>query len=114
MKTSNDTHTNQKAMLQLLELDKDLTARLQRLTADLSKTHSADSAEQAVERENDEVLEQLRHETEVELHQIKHALDRLKEGTYFTCEECGGEISEGRLGVVPYTELCIDCADKAN
>lgn len=100
-------------MLHLLDLEKELTTRVESLTADLSKIHSADSGEQAVERENDEVLEQLRRDAANELHKVKHALQRIKEGTYNICEECGGKISSERLKILPFTELCINCADKA-
>ncbi len=40
---------------------------------------------------------------------IKHALDRIDNGTYGICEECGEEISEKRLRARPVTSVCIDC-----
>jgi len=40
---------------------------------------------------------------------IREALDRIDQGTYGICEECGEEISEKRLMVRPVTTLCIDC-----
>ncbi|HET6466231.1 MAG TPA: TraR/DksA C4-type zinc finger protein [Nitrospiria bacterium] len=43
---------------------------------------------------------------------IKDALQRLKEGTYGICEECGTEIPEKRLMVMPFTSLCVDCQQK--
>jgi DnaK suppressor protein len=38
------------------------------------------------------------------------ALARLDEGTYGTCEQCGGRISKPRLDAIPYTPYCRDCA----
>ena len=44
-----------------------------------------------------------------ELEQIDAALRKIDDGTYGTCEECGEEIDEGRLKVVPYAEYCVNC-----
>lgn len=43
---------------------------------------------------------------------IKEALERIENGTYGICEECGEEISEARLKARPVTTLCIDCKKK--
>jgi DnaK suppressor protein len=40
---------------------------------------------------------------------IKEALDRIGNGTYGTCENCGRSISEKRLMVRPVTTECIEC-----
>lgn len=40
---------------------------------------------------------------------IQEALQRIEEGEFGICEECGCEISEGRLEARPVTTLCIDC-----
>lgn len=40
---------------------------------------------------------------------IKDALDRIEEGTFGICDECGEEISRERLKARPVTTLCIDC-----
>jgi DnaK suppressor protein len=40
---------------------------------------------------------------------IKEALERIEQGTYGICEECGEEISTERLKARPVTTLCIDC-----
>jgi DnaK suppressor protein len=45
--------------------------------------------------------------------QIDEALLRLDEGTYGICEDCGREISEGRLKAVPFARRCIQCQAKA-
>ena len=43
---------------------------------------------------------------------IDEALRKLKEGTYGKCEDCGEEISEKRLKVMPFAIYCIDCKEK--
>lgn len=45
------------------------------------------------------------------LHDIDESLRKIKEGTYGICEECGEEISEKRLGVIPTACLCINCQE---
>ena len=50
-----------------------------------------------------------------ELHlirKIQAALQRIEEGTYGICEECGEEISLSRLKARPVTRLCIKCKEK--
>ena len=72
---------------------------------------SADWSEQASERENDEVLESLGNSSEQELQMINFALTRLDNGTYFQCAECGEQIPEARLELLPFTAYCVDCAE---
>jgi len=73
---------------------------------------SADWTEQAVERENDEVLESLGNNAKQELVMIQAALKRIESGEYFNCRICGEEIPPARLEVLPFNSLCIDCAGK--
>ena len=40
---------------------------------------------------------------------IQEALERIDDGTFGICEECGEEIGFKRLEVRPVTTLCIDC-----
>lgn len=81
---------------------------LQRKTQPLDK----DFAEQAVERENDEVQEQLARSGRLEMQQINKALDRIDAGEYTLCSNCGGDIPVGRLQAIPFTELCVECAQR--
>jgi DnaK suppressor protein len=45
------------------------------------------------------------------LHGIDEAIRKIAEGTYGICEECGEQISEKRLQVLPAATLCIDCQE---
>jgi len=105
------TEVNKLALKTLLQLEDELSKRLESLSADMTKSHDPDSSEQAVERENDEVIAQLENDTRVELQQVRHAMKRLEQGTYHDCAICGDEISLERLTAIPYTQYCIDCAD---
>ncbi len=43
---------------------------------------------------------------------IEAALERIEEGTYGACDECGGPIPKLRLNAIPYTPFCVKCAEK--
>jgi len=46
------------------------------------------------------------------LAEIDLALERIKEGTYGVCEECGEPVGEKRLEVLPFTRVCVDCQSR--
>src|SRR5262245_21839442 len=65
--------------------------------------HQADMGTETFEREKDlSILEQV----EAELADVEHALRRLDDGTYGTCEVCGKVIPEERLEAMPATRRC--------
>jgi len=43
------------------------------------------------------------------LRAIDDALQRIEEGTYGKCEECGKPIRKTRLKAIPHARLCITC-----
>ena len=88
-----------------------MQARLSSIKKDVTQEHSGDSAEQAQERENDEVVDAIGNETRQSLHAIQVALDKIAEGSYGECEKCGKDIGEARLRVIPEAALCVTCAD---
>lgn len=47
-----------------------------------------------------------------ELQMIEHALQKIEEGTYGVCGECGGGIPLPRLEALPFAEYCIDCQEE--
>ena len=44
-----------------------------------------------------------------QLAQIEAALQKLDDGVYGQCDNCGQPIASGRLEVLPYANLCIRC-----
>lgn len=88
----------------------DLRARLASLKQDASQAHSTDSAEQAQERENDEVVDGIANETELSIQIIQAALGRIEDGSYGVCEVCGEPVSEARLKAIPEATRCVSCA----
>jgi DnaK suppressor protein len=47
---------------------------------------------------------------ETGLERVERALAKLDEGTYGTCDRCGGPIAPKRLEAMPDSTLCVDCA----
>ena len=67
--------------------------------------HQADMGTETFEREKDlSILEQV----EAELAAVEHALRRLDDGTYGTCEVCGTPIPDERLEAMPAARLCLE------
>ncbi|MFO0774180.1 MAG: TraR/DksA C4-type zinc finger protein [Nitrospiraceae bacterium] len=65
-----------------------------------------DQASMDLEREVDISLMEMRNRKR---QMIDEAMTRLAEGTYGICAECGVDISEKRLAVVPFAKLCVEC-----
>ena len=94
----------------LLKRLSELDIRLHAIEAELDAPHSKDWEELAVEREGDEVLEQLGQSGQDEILRIRAALQRIRDEEYGFCARCGEKISEERLDVLPDTPLCRTCA----
>jgi DnaK suppressor protein len=50
------------------------------------------------------------HSLEATAERVARALAKLEEGTYGTCDRCGGPIAPGRLRAAPESARCIECA----
>ena len=90
---------------------KDLIGQEKKTAESLSdlKEESPDFTDQAtMESERDFSLN-IRERNNRLIGKINDALERLKQGTFSICEECGETISENRLLVRPVTTLCIGC-----
>ena len=88
-------------------------SRIARKTRHREEPLPQDFAEQAVELENQELLEALDAEVAEELRQISRALVRIDSGEYAHCTSCGEGIPVARLEAMPTTSLCLDCATEA-
>src|SRR5207302_7064081 len=66
--------------------------------------HPADVGTETFNRERDlSILESV----EAELADVEHALRRLDDGTYGTCEACGKPIGDERLEAQPAARFCL-------
>ena len=103
-----DREQNRLEVLRDEFLDEGLTSETeQESLSELSSVdqHQADTGTETFNRERDmSILESL----EAELADVEHALRRLDEGTYGTCEACGRPIDDARLEAMPATRFCLE------
>ena len=67
--------------------------------------HQADVGTETFNRERDlSILENV----EAELVDVEHAIRRLDDGSYGTCEACGKPIDDARLEAMPAARFCLD------
>ena len=91
--------------------ERELLADIARAETEARNTRDAevqDYADQAVTSEGKEALF---HETSSEwnvLTQVREALQRIENGTYGKCVDCGRQIEDHRLRAVPWTPYCIE------
>ena len=90
-----------------------LSRRADNIEADLRKPGDRDWVERANEIQNDEVLDTLDEVTLAEVAALRHAVERIDNGTYGRCQHCGEEISAARLEALPAAATCVRCASAA-
>ena len=67
-----------------------------------------ESSEVDIQEDIELALIQMKAET---LNKINEALNRLEDGRYGMCFECGDEIAEARLRALPFAVRCKDCEE---
>lgn len=90
-----------------------LSKRVDNIEADLRKPGDRDWVERANEIQNNEVLDTLDDVTLAEVAALRHAVERIDNGTYGRCQHCGGAISAARLEALPAAATCVRCASAA-
>jgi len=68
-----------------------------------------DPSDRATMESNRNSMLRMRDRERKLIFKIQEALQRLQEGEYGVCEECGEEIAIERLKARPVTTLCIEC-----
>lgn len=110
MKEYEEIRNHLTAMLEELNL------RLSRITSDVRHSDvplEKDFSEQATQNENNEVMDYLGNSARTEIEMIKQAINSIDSGQYGICQACGEPISTNRLKALPYSNMCIKCASKA-
>ena len=64
--------------------------------------------------EDDDALEGQAALVTSEIASVRRALERIEDGSYGECANCGNEIADGRLEARPEAALCIECASAGN
>lgn len=108
-----------KAQEALLEKRTSLVRQVERLVKDVAESTEAtensksplNSAENASDSyEQDFAFMSMESEEEL-LRKIDKALQRMRDQTYGTCDECSKEINQERLDYLPWATLCIKCQE---
>ncbi len=71
-----------------------------------------DIGDEAANIYNKQILLSLNENERLRLQEVDEALDRIENGTYGICEECGGPIGLKRLEVRPIAKYCVPCKTK--
>ncbi len=84
------------------------------LNKDHSRTTSMPTSMAELGSDNSDqelTLDLLGNDKEV-LEQIEADLERIADGSFGRCEECGQAIPKARLDAIPYTAFCVKCASR--
>lgn len=95
-------------------LERDKEKLLKEIAIDESMTDFGDGAADPEGEEADEAEEQgnvlaVKRVLKTRIEQIDRALEKIKNGAYGKCEQCGMDISEKILDVAPESNLCEHC-----
>ena len=71
-----------------------------------------DLADTATELYTQEFSYSLSENDRAQLLLIDAALERMENGDFGACEECGEKITETRLKAIPWAALCIGCQER--
>jgi len=118
-KTTGRAKTSRRKSDELKKLEEQLMKRREELLRELqggigslqkdASSPTGDSADVAMDIMQEDLYSQLAELEAQELARIEHALQRIREGTYGICEECGQQIPAARLKALPFTTLCVQC-----
>lgn len=61
---------------------------------------------------NRQVILNLSEQERGQLEKIDEALQKIEDGQYGNCEECGENIPIKRLDIVPFAKFCVECKNK--
>ncbi|MGH3319990.1 MAG: TraR/DksA family transcriptional regulator [Streptosporangiaceae bacterium] len=111
-----DAETARKRLEELLsDLDRSLaTLEGERPTENIQELavydqHPADSGSNLSEADRAEALREAARRQRVE---VVSALDRVDQGTYGGCVDCGKRVPDGRLEARPEAARCVECQSK--
>lgn len=100
----------------LLAQRKEIIAALTEQDDDLKNlvkpVESGDEADVAADVIDRTLLTALSAQDTNRLQLIDGALDRINQGKYGVCLQCGKEIAQSRLEAIPWAFMCIQCASK--
>lgn len=105
----------------LIEQKEKLEADLERIAKPTSKEGDYETRYQDIGDDMDENASEveeyvgniaIENNLEEQLKGINNALEKIKDGKYGACEECGADIALSRLEANPAARRCMQCAGK--
>ena len=84
-------------------------ARNRKMEADELKNEIGDLYDSADNERDRQLSHILNDRDRTKLIAIDEALERIEDGSYGICEECGKKIAPNRLKVMPFADLCVPC-----
>ena len=84
-------------------------ARNRKMEADELKNEIGDLYDSADNERDRQLSHILNDRDRTKLIAIDEALERIEDGSYGVCEECGKKIAPNRLKVMPFADLCVPC-----
>jgi DnaK suppressor protein len=101
----------QKLVEQKAELERSVLATVQQ-GREAEAENRIDPADQAVMSYQRELIFSQGTNKHTQLSLVRLALERLENGSYGECLDCGEVIASKRLEAVPWTPYCIRCQEK--
>jgi DnaK suppressor protein len=71
-----------------------------------------DSADWAEKSHEEWIFLQKNNSDMALLREVEGALDRLRDGTYGTCMDCGMPVARKRLEALPWARYCVTCQER--
>ena len=99
----------------LLEKERELLADIERLQTEGREPRDSEVQDEGDEATSSEVQATAFQESSLEfqtLQQVRDALQRIEDGTFGKCIDCGREIQPARLEAVPWTPYCFEDQQK--
>jgi len=96
----------------LLKRKQELEETLTQMSSErVSDDQVQDPGDQATSATMENLKTSLQNTEVQELRRITRALEKIDDGTYGICADCGGEISEKRLKMFPNAQRCLVCQE---
>jgi DnaK suppressor protein len=99
----------------LKQMEGELLGGLEKSETDAREAASAE-VEDAIDQANTDMSKDLVLDEESrdydKLRLVREALERIDDGTFGLCADCGREIPEARLNAVPWTPYCVEDQEK--
>jgi len=107
--------TTTQAKERLLAREQELLRDMRRLGDDAreaKETEVEDPIDEVGSSENQALNFRIDTVASEELGQVQAALQRVEDGTYGKCVDCGRGISDARLEALPWTPYCVEDSEK--